>query len=462
MDKIAELKQKRTKLMKSIRDLHESTITKRKGDVLYRKGDIVRRKGESGATQDEFASADVIADRDIPRNMTDEERGRYESDRRELDIVNLELQFEERQADLQKEEIRGKLGTVEGASRGPFKSLGEQLMAVRSAFQGKGVDPRFEEVRAAAGATSITDSEGGYLIQKDFSKTIFERAYSIGQILPRVESVPIGDGANGLVMNAFDDADLSGGAIMGGIIAYWDSEAGSVSGTKAKFRQIDLKLQKLHALCYATDELLQDATALQGVVMNGVPKAITLKAEKSIFSGTGAGQCLGFMLSGALIKVAKETGQASSTIVYENCLKMWNRMHADSRANAAWFINQAAEPQLMTMAQIIGVGGVPVWLPAGGASGSPFSTLFGRPVIPVQYCAALGTAGDINFVDLGQYLSINKGPIQAVSSIHVQFLTAETAFRFTYRINGQPLWDKPFTPLANDQTYSPYVTLDNR
>jgi HK97 family phage major capsid protein len=141
---------------------------------------------------------------------------------------------------------------------------------------------------------------------------------------------------------------------------------------------------------------------------------------------------------------------------------MWNRMIADSRANAIWWVNQEVEPQLMTMAAVVGVGGVPVWLPAGGASAAPFSTLFGRPVIPVQYTAALGTEGDIVFADLAQYLSINKGPVQAATSIHVQFITGEQAFRFTYRINGQPLWDQPFTPLNGTTTYSPIVTLATR
>jgi HK97 family phage major capsid protein len=290
---------------------------------------------------------------------------------------------------------------------------------------------------------------------------LYQRSYQLGQILPRVKALPIGAGANGILMNAFEDSNLSNG-IVGGIIAYWDFESGTITGTKPKFRQIDMKLQKVRALCYATDEMLEDATALEGVIMEGVPKAIQLKVENSIFNGTGAGQCLGILNSGAKVKVPKEGGQGAATIVYANVLNMWNRMVPDSRANAVWFINLETEPQLMTMSQVVGVGGVPVWLPAGGASASPFSTLFGRPVIPTQYNAALGTEGDIAFADLGQYLSINKGPVQAATSIHVQFLTGEQAFRFTYRINGQPLWDAPFTPLNGTKTYSPFVTLATR
>ena len=63
---------------------------------------------------------------------------------------------------------------------------------------------------------------------------------------------------------------------------------------------------------------------------------------------------------------------------------MWNRLHSKSRGNAAWYVHQDTLPQLQTMAQVVGVGGVPVYLPASGAAGAPYSTLMGRPVIWVS------------------------------------------------------------------------------
>jgi hypothetical protein len=41
------------------------------------------------------------------------------------------------------------------------------------------------------------------------------------------------------------------------------AEAASKTASKPKFNQIDLKLKKVAALCYATDELLDDAGALE-------------------------------------------------------------------------------------------------------------------------------------------------------------------------------------------------------
>ncbi len=81
-------------------------------------------------------------------------------------------------------------------------------------------------------------------------------------------------------------------------------------------------------------------------------------------------------------------------------------------------------------------------------------------MIETEYNPALGTAGDILLASLGQYQTIQKGGVQAASSIHVSFATDETAFRFIYRIDGQPLWDSALaTYAATATTQSPFVAL---
>jgi HK97 family phage major capsid protein len=150
-------------------------------------------------------------------------------------------------------------------------------------------------------------------------------------------------------------------------------------------------------------------------------------------------------------------------VVYENVLNMWSRMWARSRANAVWLVNQDVEPQLYTMALNVGTGGAPVYLPAAGASAAPYATLFGRPVIHVEYCATMGTTGDILLMDFSQYALADKGGIQSAMSMHVNFLYDETVFRFVYRVDGQPLWNAALTPASGSaNTLSPYVALATR
>jgi HK97 family phage major capsid protein len=137
---------------------------------------------------------------------------------------------------------------------------------------------------------------------------------------------------------------------------------------------------------------------------------------------------------------------------------MWIR----SRANAVWYINQDVEPQLYALSQVIGTAGVPVYLPPNGISGNPYGVLFGRPVIPVEYCETLGTEGDLVLADFGQYVVADKGGVQAASSMHVAFLSDEMVFRITYRVDGEPIWHAPLTPYKGSATKSPFITLASR
>jgi HK97 family phage major capsid protein len=59
------------------------------------------------------------------------------------------------------------------------------------------------------------------------------------------------------------------------------------------------------------------------------------------------------------------------------------------------------------------------------------------PIEVCEYTPALSSAGDIVLCDFSQYLLAEREP-GVDSSIHVQFVTDETAFRFRFRADGQP------------------------
>lgn len=343
-----------------------------------------------------------------------------------------------------------------------WRSFGEQMMAVyRAAGPNGTVDSRLS-TRAASGLSESVPSDGGFLVQQDFAGELLKRAYDTGLLASRCRRIPLSTNSNGLKINAVDESSRANGARWGGIQAYWENEADQLTGSKPKFRVMDLSLKKLTGLCYATDELLQDAAALESVLIQGFAEEFGFKMDDAILNGNGAGQPLGILNSDALVAVQKESGQAVGTINVENIVKMWARCWGRSRANAVWYINQDVEPLLYTLRLVTGDNGVPVYLPANGLSDSPYSTLFGRPVVPIEQCSALGSVGDIILADLSQYLLIDKGGINAASSIHVRFLYDESVFRFIYRVDGQPIWNKPLQPYKGSGTLSPYVALQAR
>ncbi len=164
----------------------------------------------------------------------------------------------------------------------------------------------------------------------------------------------------------------------------------------------------------------------------------------------------------ATVTVAAEKSQTPGTFLWENVVNMWANMWARSRQNAVWFINQEIEPQLYQLRQVVGTGGMPIYLPQGGASGVPYASLLGRPVISVEYCEAPGTPGDVILADYSQYVMADKNAMQQMSSIHVRFLTDEMTFRLTYRCDGEPIWHTPLTPFKGTQLRTPFVILAQR
>ena len=351
----------------------------------------------------------------------------------------------------------------------PFRSLGEQLMAVKDAEyiskgQKKGtIDKRLLGVQyKATGSSEVIPAEGGFLTAQEFIPSIISREHKTGIVWSKTKKQAVGPNYNGFKVPMINEVSRADGSRMGGIRGYWLSEAGTLTSSKPGFRQISLELEKLIALCYCTDELLQDATQLESYVNLWFPEEFGFKLDDAVINGDGAGKPLGILNSPSLYSVAIETGQtlASGGLVSQNIMKMWQAMYAPSRATCEWFINQELESKLDQLSLAVGTGGVPVYMSLNmGITEDGLLKLKGRPVNIIEQCSALGTVGDIILADMGQYLMGAKGDINMATSIHVQFITDETAFRWTYRCNGMPMWNSTLTPYKGSIKMSPFVTL---
>ena len=346
------------------------------------------------------------------------------------------------------------------ATQRPFKSLGEQLRAVRAAgTPGGQADPRLYAVRAASGLSEGMPSDGGFIVQTDYSNKLLANVWEKGAVTSRLNKVPCS--STGIRLYGFDETDRSNGSRAGGVQLYWESEADQYTGSKPKFREIELKPKKLIGLCYATDELLEDAPALESAIETAFTEEFDFVITDSVINGSGAGMPLGIRNSGCMVTQAIEDGQ-ELVLVYENIVKMWSRMPSASRKNAVWHINQNLEPHLATMSLVIGDGGAPVYLPASGASGAPYGSLFGRPVIPLEQCQSAESVGDIMLCDWSKYVCADRGAMKKDFSIHVRFLYGEGVFRFTYRFDGQPMLASAITPANGTDTLSHFVALGSR
>jgi HK97 family phage major capsid protein len=334
----------------------------------------------------------------------------------------------------------------------------------------------FQKRAAAAGASEMVPSDGSFLIAPDFSQEILMLAHDTGQIHSMCRKLPLSEFTNTIKIPAVDEQSRKDGFRFGGIQAFWENEAAQLAGSKPTFSQIELVCKKLTGLYYATNELIADARLLGSIVMQGFGEEFGFRLDDGVIRGTGAGQLLGILAANCLITIAKETGQATQTVVFENIKKMWGRMWPRSRKNSVWLVNQDVEQQLYGLVQVVGTGGVPVYLPPGtgvfgAAAGGPLmgdgdenvqGRLFGRPVIVAEQCATLGTAGDIILADWTQYMMVDKGDIQTASSMHVQFLSDTMTYRWIYRVDGQPWWKVAINPAQGTNTLSPFLVVAAR
>jgi HK97 family phage major capsid protein len=348
-----------------------------------------------------------------------------------------------------------------------WRSFGEQLQAVVGAAKNPyKMDSRLTQsdklMRAATGLQESVLADGGFLVQQDFANEILARAYDTGVLASRVRRMSISSNSNGMKIPAVDEVSRANGSRWGGIQAYWEGEADAYTASKPKFKMMELVLKKLTGLYYATDEVLADASVLESVVSQGFAEEFGFKLDDAILNGDGAGKPLGILSSPSLVTVAKEGSQTAATINVNNLAKMRSRLYGRSRQNAVWLMNQDIEPQLLTLSISVGNNAFPVYLQGGTVAGEQYDTLFGRPTFPVEQCATLGTAGDILLVDPSQYLLIDKGQMQRAVSVHVRFLHDEQVFKFTYRVDGQPIWSSALTPFKGSTTQSPFVALAPR
>lgn len=352
------------------------------------------------------------------------------------------------------------------------ESFGEMLQrAAVEGFRRHGAQLNGIRLRenAASGQNETVPEDGGVLLTPTVSNSLLKGVRENSFFLPRVKRIAVGPNSNSVDMPYWPDKDRSDANRYGGAKAYWMNEGEKYTPTKTQFATRSIKLGKLGALGFATEEILRDSTYLESIMTDAFINAMTWEVDEGILFGTGTVEGgvtkpLGMLNSNnkALVTVAKGADQAAGSITAENIIAMWGRMAPEARNNAIWLVNPDVETQLITMALQSGDSNDLVYMPANGLSAQPYGTLFGRPVVPNEHMNAMGSVGDIAFINPNEYMWIERDSLRKATSVHVRFEYDEMAFKFTYRCNGMPAWYAASTPAKGSTSRSPYVTLAAR
>lgn len=309
---------------------------------------------------------------------------------------------------------------------------------------------RLEEVRDAYSGT--VPGDGGFLVPEEFRAELLRVALEQSIVRSRARIIPM----NALKLRIPTiDASTNVGSVHGGMVAYWTEESAALVESQARFGSILLEAQKLTGLSVVPNELLGDAPGFGAFVEGAWPEAVNFFEDLAFLQGSGVGEPLGLLGNAATVVQAAVSGQGANTIKAANIFAMYSRMLPSSAGRAVWLVAQDAMPQLFALA---GADNSPLFI-NNIANGGPV-TILGRPVIFTEKLDALGSQGDIAFVDLGFYLIGDRMTMQMSRSEHVKFLNDQTAFRIIERVDGRPWLNSPITPANGGPTLSPFVELN--
>ena len=357
-------------------------------------------------------------------------------------------------------------GAVGAKYNKDFESIGQLAKAVRRGHHpGNETQAKLDNLRNAF--STVAPGDGGFLVPEVLRANLLRIALETAVVRSRAMVLPMDSQR---VPFPAIDSTTNVGSVFGGITSYWAEEGAAVTPSSAKFGRVVLDSKKHYAYAEVPRELVTDSVISFDAFVNQVfPEAIAFFEDLKFMVGTGTSEPTGMLGSNnpAIVAVAKETGQPSTTIVIENLVKAFSRMLPSSLGRAVWVASIDTFPQLATMALSVGTGGAPVWLANGGSAVSgavaaPPVTIFGRPVIFTEKSNPLGQQGDISFVDFGYYLIGDRQAMSIADSEDYKFANDMIAYRFIQRLDGKPWVKSAITPANGGPTLSPIVQLAAR
>lgn len=393
----------------------------------------------------------IFLDAEKAGSMTDEQKQRDDAIYAELATVKGDIQRYERQMDTARTapamQITGGRPMVEDDPKRGFANLGDFALAVRAAYTPGGrVDERLNYGAAPTNYHQESGADEGRMVPPAFKADIFE-AVTTGDdsLLSVVDSEPTSSN----VVEFLRDESTPWGAT--GVQAAWRAEGVVLNATKLATASEQVRLHELYAFVLSTGELNQDAPRLADRLTRKSGLAIRYKANEAIVNGTGAGQPLGWFASAAKVTVTRDT---ASSVKAADVAGMFARVIGPGQA--IWYINQDVLPQLMQMS----IANQPIWTAPNGFVSAPGGMLLGRPVQFLENCQTLGTAGDIQLVNPKGYYAVTKGSgPEYAESMHLFFDYNVNAYRWIFRLGGQPYLSAAISPAKGSKTRAHVVAL---
>jgi HK97 family phage major capsid protein len=335
-------------------------------------------------------------------------------------------------------------------NHGFVRGFSEFVSAVKMAAYGK-LDQRLLNAVTTYGGESTVGggTDGGFAVPPQFAAAITEVVLGEDSLVAKFN--PIMTSSNQVVLPT-DETTPYGTS---GIYAEWLGEASAMTSRAPSLKQVTVNLHKVGALVHLSDELVEDAPAIQSHVTRKVGQAIAAKVNAAIMNGDGLAKPLGLLKAPALVTVTK-TG-SGTPIASGDLPAMIGRIVPGSFGNSFWLCHNTVLPKVWTLT----LGNFPVMVQ--DFKTSPYGNILGRPVYVTEFAQDYNTAGDIMLVSPDGYVvAIKAGGLQTAASIHFAFDQNLQSFRTTLRVGGAPLAAAAITRANGSATLSHIVCLGVR
>ena len=361
-----------------------------------------------------------------------------------------------------------------------FNNLGEFGMALfnlTKSAQGTPVDPRLKLMRKGyevhkkrfgdsvdtkatptTYASELVGADGGFMVPPEYRQEVWIAIRDEESILSMCDLSP----TNSNVVNMVADQNLPWDNTSG-IITGWRAQGTTMSQSKPVIQNRQTQLNEIYALVPVTDETIQDTPQMNQLLSFKAPQKIGYQIDEAIYRGGGNGTPLGFLNSPALVTVTS----TSTTLTYTpvDLANMLARLVQPNMRmpKGCWIMTPRAYAYAINLN--LGTLGFPLAVPNQTIASTLIPTILGMPVYQSQHNAAFTSAGDVLLVDLKSgYAAYNKTDgIDFQTSMHLFFDSGCEAFRWRFRIGGEPYLKSVIVP-ANDTTatQSHFVALGAR
>jgi HK97 family phage major capsid protein len=358
-----------------------------------------------------------------------------------------------------------------------FRGHGDFALAIyNSTVQGMR-DERLDRVAQYQAALDHNiPQSGGLLLPPAHNTTIYNHMMGARtNLMALCDRYPL---TGNLTIELIANAETSrvAGSRWGGVSSNWTEDGTTVTDSQPKVRMIELRPRQLATLVKVTNTLLANSSALEAFLDQAAVDDQIQTINAAIMRGDGVAKPKGFLTSGGLVTITKESGQAAATIVQQNILKMWARCLEEEQA--LWLVNRDTMPQIGAIAASGAAGTIPVMLavqdnwPTMAVPGPMM--LEGRPIRRLEQCSTLGTVGDIVLANMGGYAlafrargdsvgTADSDPaIQKDMSMHLEFDKNRTAFRYLIAVDGQTWLQSAITPEQGSSTLADFVVIETR